>query len=711
LFELTKKETPWVWKAEQQEAFMALKDKITATPILKAPEDSKTFRLEADSSDVATGAVLSQQSDDGKWHPVAFYSKSLNPTERNYEIYDKELLAIVRAIEEWRYLLEGTQLPFEVWSDHKNLQYFRTAQKLNRRQARWSLYLSQFNYRLHHRPGRSMGRADALSRRADHGTRGRDNDDVVLLKPELFEIRAMEAVEVTGEEVEVLRRVRKGLEEGELEEVVKAAREELRRGLGKDGADWSEADGLLLFRGKIYIPQDADLRRDIVALHHDTPVAGHPGRWKTMELVSRNYWWPRMTQYIGQYTSTCDLCLRTKVQRRAPQGELQALPVPELRWETVSVDFIVELPESRGYDAIMCVVDSVSKRAHFIPTNTTITSLGTARLFLANVWKLHGLPRAVISDRGPQFVSEFTRELYRLLGIRVAASTAYHPQTDGQTERVNQELEQYLRLFVNERQDNWEELLPVAEFQYNNRVHTATKESPFLLDTGMHPRMGFEPRQTPSKLETVNDFKIRMERTLEDGKAALRRAKEDMARYYNKHRTPAPTFKKGDKVYLDSSDITTTRPSSKLAHRYLGPFTVEEQVGRNAYRLKLPTSMKRLHPVFNVVKLLAAPNDPIPGRTNITVPPPVLVDESGEEHYEVEEILDSRLFRKKLHFLVKWKGYGYEDNKWVREDELDAPDLLNEFYTRHPGVPRRLPHNIPLMSRRPQHKRGGNVRA
>jgi transposase InsO family protein len=381
----------------------------------------------------------------------------------------------------------------------------------------------------------------------------------------------MEAVELVGEEAEILREVRKGLVEERCEPGVMSAWTQLKKEKesGKKrqgGSDWSEEGGLLLFRGKIYVPMDLELRRRIVALHHDTPVAGHPGRWKTNELVARNFWWPQITRYIGQYTSTCDLCLRTKIRRQAPSGELQPLPVPESRWEVISVDFIAELPDSHGYDAILCIVDSVSKRAHFVPTHTTITSLGTARLFLAHSWKLHGLPKAVVSDRGPQFVSEFTRELYRLLGIQLAASTAYHPQTDGQTERVNQELEQYLRLFVNERQDNWDELLPLAEFQYNNRIHAGTRESPFMLDTGMHPRMGFEPRQATSKLETVNDFKKRMSETLEEGKAALRKAKDDMARYYDKRRNPAPVFVKGDKAYLDASDITTTRPSHKLAH-------------------------------------------------------------------------------------------------------------------------------------------------
>jgi hypothetical protein len=291
-----------------------------------------------------------------------------------------------------------------------------------------------------------------------------------------------------------------------------------------------------------------------------------------------------------------------------------------------------------------------------------------------------------------------------MLGIQVSASTAYHPQSDGQTERVNQEMEQYLRLFVNERQDNWDELLPLAEFQYNNRIHSSTRETPFVLDTGMQPRMGFEPRVPPSKLETVNEFKSRMSEALEESKAALKKAKDDMARYYDRRRTPAPNYEPGDRVYLDSSDIRTTRPSHKLAHRYLGPFVVEARVGRSAYRLKLPPALNRLHPVFNVVKLMPAPVDPIEGRPKPHHPPPALVDDAGDEHYEVEEILDSRMFRRRLHFLVKWKGYGYEENKWVREDELNAPVLLQAFYQKNPGAPRRI--TTPLTSRRRQPRRG-----
>jgi hypothetical protein len=214
----------------------------------------------------------------------------------------------------------------------------------------------------------------------------------------------------------------------------------------------------------------------------------------------------------------------------------------------------------------MNVVDSVTKRMHFIPMHTTITAKGAARLYLRDVWKHHGTPRAVLSDRGPQFIARFSRELYKLLGIKLAMSTAYHPQTDGQTERANQELEGYLRIFTSRRQDDWDELLPLGEFSHNNHVHSSTQQTPFIVDTGRHPRMGFEPQQPHSKLESVNEFADRMAQGLEEAKAALTKAKDEYAMYYNRCQEPAPVFTQGDRVWLDGSDIATNRPSSRLSH-------------------------------------------------------------------------------------------------------------------------------------------------
>jgi transposase InsO family protein len=296
-----------------------------------------------------------------------------------------------------------------------------------------------------------MGKPDALSRRADHGSGQGDNDNFTLLAPELFWIHALAGVRLEGDERNILREVRRSLKDDVQEESVAKAARELRKDKSRGtikSTEWSESDGLLMFHGKIYVPNDRDLRCRIVEQHHNTRIARHAGRFKTLELISRNYWWPQMSRYIGIYVKHCDLCNRTKVQHRRPMGELHSSETPEAPWDTISVDFIVELPESHGYDTIMCVVDSLTKRVHFIPTHTTINAEGTALLFLKEVWKHHGTPRVVISDRGPQFVATFTHELYKLLGIKLAMSTAYHPQMDGQTERVNQVLEGYLRIFT-----------------------------------------------------------------------------------------------------------------------------------------------------------------------------------------------------------------------------------------------------------------------
>jgi hypothetical protein len=296
LFDLTMKDIRFIWGLPQEDSFMKLKELVTLAPVLVLPNDDLPFRLEADGSGIATGAVLSQQSiDDNAWHPVAFLSKALNPVEWNYEIHDTEKLAIIRGLEEWRHYLEGARNPVEIWTDHKNLEYFRAAQKLNRRQARWSLYLSHFDFMLHHKPGRSMGKPDALSRRADHGSGQGDNDNLTLLAPELFRIHALAGARFQGDERNILREVWRSLKDGIQEESIAKAARELRKDKGRGtikSAEWSESEGLLIFHGKIYVPNDRDLRRRIVEQHHDTCITGHAGRFKTLELVSRNYWWP-----------------------------------------------------------------------------------------------------------------------------------------------------------------------------------------------------------------------------------------------------------------------------------------------------------------------------------------------------------------------------------------------------------------------------------
>jgi hypothetical protein len=292
----------------------------------------------------------------------------LNPVERNYEIHDAEMLAIIQGLEEWRHYLEGARHPVEIWTDHKNLEYFRVAQKLNRRQARLSLYLSRFDFTLHHKPGQSMGKPDTLSRRADHGSGQGDNNNLMLLAPELlFRIHVLAGIRLEGDERNILREVQRSLKDDMQEELVVKAARELRknksRGMVKS-TEWSESDGLLMFCGKTHVPNDRDLRCCIVEQHHDTCIAGHAGHFKTLKLISHNYWWPQMSRYISIYVKHCNLCNRTKVQCRRPIGELHPSETPEAPWDTISIDFIVKLPESHGYDASQIGGHSSSLDSH-----------------------------------------------------------------------------------------------------------------------------------------------------------------------------------------------------------------------------------------------------------------------------------------------------------------------------------------------------------
>ena len=358
-----------------------------------------------------------------------------------------------------------------------------------------------------------------------------------------------------------------------------------------------------------------------------------------------------MSRYIGQYLSTYDLCLRTKLIRQALVDELHSLQIPDLWWNILSMDFVVELPLSSGHDAVMTVVDLVSKRVQFILTHMTVIAEGAARLFLYQVWKLYGLSKCIISDCKPQFIVHFTRELYCLLEIKLVSFIAWYPQTNGQTEHINQELNQYLWLFVNKQQDNWYDLLPMAEFQHNNHVHSTIQQPLFLLNTGWLPYMGFKPWQNPLGLETVNEFTERMRMAIDKAKSVICKAQDDMKRYYNWWRTLALVFNPGNKVFLNALDIRTTRPSQKLSHWWLGPFVVERQIGPMAYCLKLLYWMKQLHPVFNIVKLTLAPDDPITGQKTEDYPLPIVID--GEAEWEVEEILDSHWYQRRFQYLIK----------------------------------------------------------
>ena len=271
---------------------------------------------------------------------------------------------------------------------------------------------------------------------------------------------------------------------------------------------------LVLKEEKVYVLKDKELRVEIIQLHHDMAIAEHGGRWKTVELVTRNYWWPGMTRDVGRYVEGCDLCQRIKNRTEEPVGILKLSEVPRKPWMHLTVNFITKLLVVAGKDAILVVCNRLSKMTYFVATIEGISVEGLARLLQDNVWKLHGLPKSIVLDRGPQFAAELTKELNRMLGIKTKLSIMFYPQKDGQTERMNQELEQYLRFFIEHKQKDWPEWLAAAEFAVNNKVYTATKVLPFMANYGKESRMGGDIRRK-GKVESATEFIERMKKIYE----------------------------------------------------------------------------------------------------------------------------------------------------------------------------------------------------
>jgi len=315
--------------------------------------------------------------------------------------------------------------------------------------------------------------------------------------------------------------------------------------------------------------------------------------------------------------------------------------------------------------------------AHFIATMEKTSVEELAKLFQDHVWKLHGLPESIISDRGVQFVAGMIKELNNLLGIQTKLLTAYHPQTDGQTERINQELEQYLRVFIDHRQKQWPDWLGTVEFAYNNKIYTATKTSPFKANYGHDPNMGFKGRRK-GKYEAAEKFIERMRKIQEEAKAALGKAQEEIKKFANRKRREEEEYRVGDLVLLSTKYLKWQmkgRRSEKLTKCFVDPYKVKGIVSSNAIELELPKSIK-IHPVVNISRVqLYKPQ--VEGQKKIP-PKPVIIEE--EKKFEVEKILNKRMIRGKEKFLVRWKGYMVEEDTWENRENLEnVKELVKEF--------------------------------
>ncbi len=376
-----------------------LKNKFTSYPVLRNPDHVKCFILDTDASAHAVGATIMQDFSDGH-HPIAYFSKSLSPAERNYDIYDRELLSIIYAIKSFRYLLLGAQLKFLIRSDHNNLKYFKSPKKITPHQARWIEFLEDYDFKLEHLPEKANTVADLLSRRKDLEEGVKINENVTVLPDHLFSDQDSKQIEPQARKI-------------------------------------FKSEDLNAFARKIYLEDDTDLRRQILYKIHDTPVGGHPGISNTWNLVRQHFDGPRLRKFIEEYVKGCAKCQESKVithMKHAPLHHFDT-PVTEGPFQYVSMDLITNLPQSRGYDSILTIVDQgCSKAAKFIPCNKTIDGETVTTLYFKHLFPWFGIPRRIISDRDPRFTSNFSKAVTSATGIQQNISTVFHPHTDGQTE-------------------------------------------------------------------------------------------------------------------------------------------------------------------------------------------------------------------------------------------------------------------------------------
>ena len=443
-------------------------------------------------------------------------------------------------------------------------------------------------------------------------------------------------------------------------------------------------DGILRRYGKAYVPTASALREEILKTCHDDPLAGHFGSERTLHLLRRHWFWPRMEDEVKEYIASCDICQRTKTKRHRPFGELQSLPVPERPWQEISMDFITDLPPSRRgsdvYDAILVVIDRFTKYARYVPCRKTMTAEQLATVLVDDVFMDFGLPDGIVSDRGSVFTSGYWSNICFILRIKRKLSTAFHPQTDGQTERQNQTLEHYLRVYSAYQQDNWASMLGHAEFAYNNSDHASTGYSPFFALYAYHPRLdGNVVDDVPGgEMPTAKDraaLVLEMRITLRD---RLRRAVEYQTQWYNKKHEPRH-FNVGEWVMLSTKHIRQLRPSVKLTDKYAGPFRIERTIGHQAYKLELPEKW-RVHPVFHVS--LLEPHHRRDGVDPGAHDEPDVASDGGED-WEVEAILDQRTYKRSRQYLVRWKGWAPLYDQWLPEAGLaNAAELLGEFQRR-----------------------------
>lgn len=691
---------PVAWLPCHQEAFEGIKKLVVSRECLTVidhdnPGDNKIF-VTTDASDLGTGAVLSFGTDWRSARPVAFESKQLNDAEKNYPTHDKEMLAIVRALKKWRSDLLGAS--FEVYTDHKTLEFFTKQRDLSKKQLRWSEFLADYDFVIKYVRGEDNTVADALSR--EFTCDGNPLSDELVSPSLCASILAASPVTATPLVAPVLslsvdEELLTLIKEGYAGDAWCAKL--LDKGIGLAGV--SIRAGLLYVGDRLVVPRVAKVRELLYQLAHDS--LGHFGCDKTYLSLRGSFYWPNMKRDLEEaYIPGCVPCQRNKSPTTKPAGPLHSLAVPDARFACVAMDFVGPLPADEGFDYLLTITDRLGADVRLIPCHKDLSAERCAALFFDNWYCENGLPLEIVSDRDKLFVSRFWAALHRLTGIKLKLSSAFHPQTDGASERTNKTVVQALRYYVDRDQTGWVKALPHVRFCLMNTVNTSTGYSPFQLRFGMSPRVlpPLVPTSTPAADETdASDVIKRLEGIAADAQDSLLRAKISQSIHSLASRSPETPFSIGDSVYLSTSNRRREymhageNRVAKFMPRFDGPYKiVGANPARSSYTLDLPNAPNTF-PVFHSSLLRRfVPNDAdlFPSR-ELERPEPVLVDE--EEEWFVERIIDERKGRSGMEYLVRYAGYGAEEDRWLRRADVEDLEALDSWLSSRPvGRGRRI---------------------
>jgi hypothetical protein len=657
------------WNNDHQAAFNGIKSLVTGIDCLTTidhlnPRDNKIF-VTCDASDWRTGATLSFGPTWETARPVAFDSMQLKGAEKNYPVHEKELLAIIRALKKWRADLLGTSI--YIYTDHRTLQNFDTQKDLSRRQLRWQEFMSQYDMSITYIRGEDNTVADALSR----------------LPPNCFadeRQNTVTAILSVTTDTSILKQILSGYEQDEF----------CKRVAKTTMSGWRQSNGLWYIGDRLLIPRINELRETLFQLAHDN--LGHFGADKSYAALRDAYYWPNMRRDLeSAYIPSCEDCLRNKSRTVKPPGPLHPLPVPLGRGDSVAIDFVGPLPPDEGYDCIITMTDRIGADVRIIPATTNLTAENLAVLFFNNWYCENGLPLDIVCDRDKLFVSKFWKRLIKLTGVKLKMSSAYHPETDGASERSNKTLNQMLRYHVKRNQKGWVRALPRIRFQIMNSVNASTNFSAFQLHLGRSPRVipplidvAIPPNQNDSEKTAMAIIK-QLNDDVAEARDNLLLTKITQTHHANVSRGPDPGYKVNDLVMLNTKHRRHEykkkgdKRTAKFFPRWDGPFRIIKTHNEaSTYTLDLPSNV---YPVFHSSELkphVANDANLFPTR-EYERPGPVTTAEGFKEHV-IQEIVDSRRRGRGWQFLVRWVGYGPEDDEWLPAIELQDCEALDNWY-------------------------------